>query len=87
MVLLARDEAYNLLTWLMVAPLTTNVREIATYVGLDPVADGVPRTCAVALDNIQAIHKDWLETRIGRLRPEKLDAVERAIHFALGLRH
>lgn len=84
--LLARDEAYELLTWVMVAPLTTRIRMIPTSVRLDPAADGVPEPCAVSLDNIQAIRTPWLDHRIVRLRTEKLQEVESAIHFALGLR-
>ena len=86
-VLLARNEAYTLLTWVTVAPVTTHVRDIPTAVRLDPLLDGVPRMCAVSLDNIQAIRREWLDTQIGRLRPETLLAVDRAIHFALGLRN
>lgn len=84
--LVARNEAYPLLTWVMVAPLTTRIRPIPTAVRLDPDADGVPEPSAVSLDNIQAIRKDWLDVRIVPLRREKMDAIERAIHFAFGLR-
>jgi mRNA interferase MazF len=85
--LLARNEAYSVLTWVIVAPLTTTTRNISTAVPLDPGADGVPRASIVSLDNIQAIRKDWLDAHIIRLRPAKMQAVDRAIHVALGLRH
>ena len=84
--LLARGEAYAVLTWIAVAPLTTTVRPIRSVVPLDPDADGVPRPCAVSLDNIQAIRREWLDTPIARLRPDKMVAVERALQFALGMR-
>lgn len=84
--LLARNEAYALLTWVMVAPLTTTIRTIPTAVPLDPLADGVPQPCVVSLDNIQAIRKDWLDGMIVPLRAETMLAVDQAIHFALGLR-
>ena len=86
-VLLARDEAYSLLTWVMVAPLTTTIRAIPTAIPLDPHQDGVPRQSIVSLDNIQAIRKDWLETQVVQLSPEKVRAIDLAIHFALGLRN
>ena len=84
--LLARDEAYELLTWVMVAPLTTAIRNIPTAVLLDPTADGVPRLCVVNLDAIQAIRREWLGGQVTRLNRERMRAVERAVHFALGVR-
>lgn len=70
----------------MVAPLTTTLRNIPTAVPLDPNADGVPHPCVVNLDSVQAIRKEWLHSRLTRLPLEKMQAVERAIHFALALR-
>ena len=84
--LVARDQAYQVLTWVMVAPLTTTTRNIPTAVPLDPSRDGVPRPCVVSLDNIQAIRKDWLESVIVQLRPERMREVDAAIRFALDLR-
>ena len=86
--LLTRDEAYAVLTWVMVAPLTTTTttyRDIPTAVPLEPNTDGIPQHCVVSLDNIQAIRKTWLESRIVDLRAEKMQDIEDAIHFALGL--
>ena len=83
--LLARDEAYRVLTWVAVAPLTTTIRDVPSAVRLDPATDGVPRPCAVSLDNLQAIRKDWLDEPIARLRPERMAEVERALRFALGM--
>jgi len=83
--LLARDEAYDLLTWVAVAPLTTTVRNIPTTVALTPDVDGVPQACVASLDNIQAIRTGWLAARIAALNPDRMREVERAIHFALDL--
>ncbi len=83
--LLARDEAYSVLTWIMVVPITTNVRPIPTAVALNAEVDGVPRACAAALDNIQAIHKSWLGARITNLGPDRMREIEQAVHFALDL--
>ena len=84
--LVARDEAYRLLTWVMVALLTTNIRDIPTAVRLDPRADGVSERCIVNLDSIQTIRVSWIDDLITRLRPTTIQAVDRAIHFALALR-
>lgn len=84
--LLARDEAYGLLTWLVAAPLTTRIRVNRSSVPLEPGEDDVPESCIVNVDGLQAIRVDVLVERVTRLRPEKMRQVERAIHFALALR-
>lgn len=86
-VLLARDEAYSLLTWVMVAPLTTRLRHNPTHVLLDPEADGVPTPSVVNLDAIQSIHLEWLESWITQLSTKQIQAIDGSIHFALSLRN
>jgi mRNA interferase MazF len=81
----ARDEAYEILTWVLVAPLTTTVRDIPTAVHLRPESDGVPRPSVVILDQIQAIRLEWLDGRIGKLSSKTMADVDRACRFALGL--
>ena len=83
-VLLSREEAYAVRELVIVAPLTTRIRRIATEVALTR-ADGVPRRCVVNLDTITTVPKRTLERRISTLGPEKLRAVERALRFAVGL--
>ncbi len=82
--LLSRNEAYAVRTAVTVAPLTTTVRGIPVEVLLGE-ADGLPRRCAVNLDSILTIPMAYLQERITRLSPAKLDAVHRAILFALDL--
>jgi len=84
LVLLSRDEAYQVRNLITVAPVTTRVREIPVEVMLGP-ADGMPRVCAVYLDTITTIPKSLLEKRITALGAEKLQAVDEAIKFALDL--
>jgi mRNA interferase MazF len=83
--LLSRNEAYNVRELVTIAPLTTRIRDIPTEVRLG-VADGLTRECVVNLDTITAIPKGNLAERIALLSPEKLVAVERALRFALGLK-
>jgi mRNA interferase MazF len=85
-VLLARDDAYSLLTWIMVAPVTTTVRGVPTVVVLNPEDDGVPRHSAVSLDHVQSIRKDWLVDYLVHLGSARMREIDRAIHFALALR-
>jgi mRNA-degrading endonuclease toxin of MazEF toxin-antitoxin module len=83
--LLARDHAYSLLTWVIVAPVTTRRRNLPTTVPLDPSIDGVPEHCVVNLDNLQAIRVAWLDRFIVRLSEPRMQQIEQAIHFALDL--
>lgn len=82
--LLSREEAYGVRALITVAPITTRVREIPAEVPLSR-NDGLPKDCAVNLDTIVTIARASLRDRITTLRPDKLLAVEEAIHFSLGL--
>jgi mRNA interferase MazF len=84
-VLLTRDSAYAYRTMATVAPLTTTARGIPAEVALGP-SEGLPRPCVVNLDNLQTIDQRRLRARIVLLPPEKLDAIDEAVRFALGLR-
>jgi mRNA interferase MazF len=83
-VLLSRNEAYEVRELVIVAPLTSRIRRVPTEVSLDR-ADGLPRRCVANLDTITTIPKDLLTQRVTTLSAEKLAAVERALRFAVGL--
>ena len=83
-VLLSRDSAYAVRLSVTVAPVTTRIRGIPVEVALGP-ADGLPMESVANLDDITTIHKSSLDSRITALSNEKLQAVERALRFALGL--
>ncbi len=83
-VLLSRDEAYQVRRLVTVAPVTTRVRNIPVEVPLGP-SDGLPRDCAVNLDTITTIPLSILTERITLLPPEKLRALNDAVRFALAL--
>ena len=82
--LLSRNEAYTVRELVTVAPVTTRMRHIPSEVPLGP-EDGLPRSCVVNLDTITTIAQRSLQERLVPLSPEKLKAVEAALHFALGL--
>ncbi len=84
MLLLSRNEAYAVRQLVTVAPVTTRVRHIPSEAPLGP-EDGLPKPCVVNLDTITTIAKRSLQERLVPLSPEKLKAVEAALHFALGL--
>ena len=59
------------------------MRHIPSEVPLGP-EDGLPKPCVANLDTITTIAKRSLRERLVPLSPEKLKAVEAALHFALG---
>lgn len=82
--LLSRDEAYLIRDLVLVSPITTRIRGIPAEVRLGP-QDGLPRPCVANLDVIYTVPKFNLERWITSLSAAKLQAVDAAIHFALGL--
>jgi mRNA interferase MazF len=83
-ILLSRDEAYEVRQLVTVAPVTTRVRGIPVEIPLGP-KDGMPRECVVNLDTVTTIPKDALKERLTVLSRAKMTAVEAALRFALGL--
>jgi len=83
-ILLSRDEAYEVRRLVTVAPVTTRVRGIPVEVPLGP-KDGVPRDCVANLDTVTTIPKDALRERLMVLSRPKMAAVDAALRFALGL--
>lgn len=83
-VLLSREEAYPVRNQVTVAPVTTRIRRIRSEVPLGP-EQGLPRQCVANLDTIGTIPKGALRERIALLPHEKIQAINAAIRFALGL--
>ena len=84
---LTRDSALDVLTGIIIAPITSTIRDIPTEVVLTPDEDGILMESAVNLDNLQTVPKTNLGGLITILSPDKMEAVERAICFALGMDH
>jgi mRNA interferase MazF len=83
-ILLSRDEAYEVRRLVTVAPITTRVRDIPVEVPLGP-KDGLPRECVANLDTVTTIPKDALRERLTVLSRSKMNAVDAALKFVLGL--
>jgi len=83
-VLLSRNEAYNVRSLVVIAPVTTRIRRIPSEVPLG-TDDGMPQDCVANLDTITTIPKDCLQSRLAILSTKKLKEVEAAIRFALGM--
>ncbi len=83
-VLLSRNEAYQIREFVTVAPVTTRIRGIPTEVSLGP-GEGLRRLGVVNLDTIMTIRKSLLADRVAALSQTKVEEVNRAIKFALAL--
>ena len=55
-VVLSRDAAIPRLQRALIAPCTTNVRDLPSEVVLEPGDDPVPRRSAVNLDSVETVH-------------------------------
>jgi mRNA interferase MazF len=63
---LTRDVAIPVLSWLLAAPVTSRARGIPTEVPMG-AREGLPVDCAASLDNLATIRKAYLVRRIGSL--------------------
>lgn len=70
MVVLTRRRVASRLTRLLVAPVTTTVRGLATEVSLGQ-AEGLRADCVASLDNVQLVPANLLLRRAGRVPPER----------------
>jgi mRNA interferase MazF len=82
--LLSRDEAYSIRELITVAPVTSRVRHIPSEVPLG-LEDGLPKPCVINLDIITTISRGCLHDRLTTISAQKQKAVEKALHFALGM--
>jgi mRNA interferase MazF len=80
---LSRSDVIGLLRTVMVAPITSTIRGAPSevVVGID---EGLKGPSAVNLDHVQTVDQDRLRRWIGRVPPEKMSAVCRALAIAVG---
>lgn len=83
--ILTRNSALRYLTGITVAPVTSTIRDIPSEVLLTPEEDAVERLCAVNLDNIQTVQKAQIGAHLTTLSPLRMQEVEQAVSFALGM--
>ncbi len=82
--LVSRNAAYMIRSSVTVAEVSTVIRSIPSEVTLGP-HDGMPQPCVINADNLVAIPKALLESRITSLGKPKLDQLDAALQFSLGL--
>lgn len=82
-----RDSAIPVRTRLTVAPVTTTVRRLRAEVEVGP-SEGLARPSVVNCDNLVTIPARALDpVPLGRLDEAKRAELDRALRFALGIRH
>jgi mRNA interferase MazF len=80
---LTRQAAIPVLSSVTVAMVTSTVRDIPTEVRLDAV-DGMPRDCAVSLDNLATVPVSLLTAHITTLTGDRMAQVCLALARATG---
>ena len=83
-VLVSRDDAYAVRLKVTVAEISTIVRAIPSEISLGR-SDGMPKPCVINTDNLVTIAKTYLETKIVSLSPPRVDELDAALAFSLGL--
>ena len=83
-VLVSRDAAYRIRRSVTVAEVSTVIRAIPSEVSLG-TRDGMPRPCVINTDNLVTIPRTLLESHIASLVATKLEQLDEALRFSLGL--
>jgi mRNA interferase MazF len=81
--LLSRDGAYQYLHRVLAVEVTSHRRGIPQEVELG-AREGLPRRCVANFDNLRAVSKQALRTRVGQLPPRRVVEAKRALGHALG---
>jgi mRNA interferase MazF len=82
--LLTREVAAGFLTAVVIAPITSTIRGIATEVHVG-IANGLDHDSVVSLDNVTLVPRSALGRVVGYLLPDQEDDLARAVRAAFGL--
>jgi mRNA interferase MazF len=80
--LLSRNPAYDYLTRVIVVEIRSTIRKIPVEVGLGS-AEGLQHRSVANFDNVHVVAKERLLSRIGTLKPRRVDEIKRALGFSL----
>ena len=80
---LSRDTAIPILNSVLAVPATRTIRAIPSQVPLGR-EEGLPRDCALALDNTRVVAKSYFVERICELDAARMRDVCRALEYATG---
>jgi len=84
-VLVSREEAYAIKTRVTVVVVTRTVRGIPTEVRVGP-SEGLPKVGVANADELVTVPRATLRDRIATLSRAKLDEIDAALRFSLGLK-
>lgn len=82
-VILSRDEAIEVLGTVLVAPVTSTIRDLPSQVVIG-AAEGLDHDSAVSLDHVQCVDRAKLIRRLGRLSPDRMREICSALAVATG---
>ena len=82
--ILTRSSVANRLNSVIVAPITTTVRNIDSEVALGP-EDGLPQPCTASIDNLVALPRNRLASPIATIGAERMPEVFRAIRYVFNM--
>jgi mRNA interferase MazF len=80
--LLSRDSAYEYLSRVVVAEVTSTIRDIPVEVSLG-ASEGLRQRCVANLDNLHTVPKQRLRARVGTLGRRRIADVKLALGYAL----
>ncbi len=80
--LLSRNSAYTVLNKVIVAEVTSTIRDIPVEVRLGP-KEGLSRRSVANLDNVHVVALSDLASRIGMLSASRVSELKRALGYAL----
>ena len=83
-VLVSREEAYDVRAMVITAPVSSTIRGFAVEVKVGR-REGLRKASVVNCDWLVTLPKRLLESRIGTLSGDKLAQLDDALRFALGL--
>jgi mRNA interferase MazF len=83
-VLVGRDESYQVRTHVLVVPVTSRRRDLPTEIILG-TRNGLRNTSVANCDTIQLIPLARLDRRLGALDRDQLAALDKALRYALAL--
>ncbi|MFN0062219.1 MAG: type II toxin-antitoxin system PemK/MazF family toxin [Myxococcaceae bacterium] len=81
--LLSRTPAFLYLSKVLVAEVTTTIRNIPQEVRLGRT-EGLRHPCVANFDNLHVVSKASLVERVGRLEPRRVHEVKRAVGAVFG---
>lgn len=82
-VVLSRNATIARLRRVIVAPCTTNIRDLPTEVVLNPTEDPTPARCVVSLDSVLNVSAGQLTDRLGSLSGVRMMEVCSALAVAV----